>query len=201
MNAFKIAALGLLLAATTAEAQKAPAGQTDTGAKPAPGAAAASASDATAVPDTGAAPETGTTAARAADGLVLASDPQGVVSAMQALGYSATLGTDGAGDPTIAGDLNGTQYNVYFYGCESNANCQWLIFSAGFDMPNGSTPEVVNAWNQNNLVGQAYLDPEQDPFLNYFVTTTGGLTQANFADVVDWWELALGNFRQEIGFE
>jgi len=199
MNAFKIAALGLLLAATAAEAQKAPAGQTGTGAKPAEGAQATNPDAAGTAEATTAAPAT--PAAPAAGGLIVASDPQGVVSAMQALGYTATLGTDGAGDPTITGDLEGVSYNVYFYGCQNNANCQWLIFSAGFNLPNGSTMEVVNTWNQSNLVGQAYLDPEQDPFLNYFVTTTGGLTQENFADVVDWWRVAMGNFETAIGFQ
>ncbi|EYD76735.1 hypothetical protein Rumeso_01693 [Rubellimicrobium mesophilum DSM 19309] len=195
MNAFKIATLGLLLAATAAEAQKAPAGQAGTGGKPAAGAQITT-PDAGADAATQAAP-----AAPAAGGLVVASDPQGVVSAIQALGYTATLGTDGAGDPTITGEVEGTQFNVYFYGCQDHADCQWLIFSAGFDLPNGSTLDAMNTWNQNNLVGQAYLDNEQDPFLNYFVTTTGGMTQENFADAVDWWKVAVGNFKTEIGFQ
>ena len=198
MNALKTAVLGLLLAATTAEAQKAPAGESSTGGKPAP-TAGTTPSDASVAPETGAAGAV--TSAPSADGLIVASDPQGVVAAMQALGYTATLGTDGAGDPTITGDVEGTPFNVYFYGCQNNANCLWLIFSTGFDLPNGSTLDAMNQWNQNNLVGQAYLDAEQDPFLNYFVTTTGGLTQENFADVVDWWKVAVGNFQTEIGFE
>lgn len=196
MNALKIATLGLLLAASAAEAQKSPANGTESGGKPAQGAQIAT-------PDTGAdatAPAA-TPTAPVADGLIVASDPQGVASAMQGLGYKATLGTDSAGDPTITGDIDGVSYNVYFYGCQENANCQWLIFSAGYDLPNGSTPQVISDWNMNNLVGQAYLDSEQDPFINYFVTTTGGLTQENFADVVDWWKVAMGNFEEAIGFQ
>jgi Putative bacterial sensory transduction regulator len=201
MNAFRVATLGLLLAATAAEAQKAPTGEATTGVKPAPGAEATVTPEAGATADTGAeAAAPAAPAAPVADGLIVASDPQGIVSAMQALGYTATLGTDGAGDPTVTGAIDGTNYNVYFYGCQNNTNCQWLIFSAGFDLPNGSTLQVINDWNTNNLVGQAYLDAAQDPFLNYFVTTTGGLTQANFADVVDWWKVALGNFETAIGY-
>jgi hypothetical protein len=131
----------------------------------------------------------------------VASDPQGVATAMQGLGYTATLGADSTGDPLINGAIDGVPYSVVFFGCESNANCQWLLLSAGFDLPNGTTADVVNTWNHNNLVGQAYLDSEQDPFINYFVTTTGGLTPDNFADVVDWWKVAMGNFEEAIGFK
>ena len=196
MNAFKIATLGLLLAASAAEAQKAPANGTASGGKPAQGAQIA-----TPGAEAPAAGAPAMSAAPASGNLILASDPQGVATAMQGLGYTATLGTDNAGDPTISGDIEGVNYNVYFYGCQEHANCQWLIFSAGFDLPNGSTPQVINDWNTNNLVGQAYLDNEQDPFLNYFVTTTGGLTQENFADVVDWWKVAMGNFETAVGFQ
>jgi hypothetical protein len=195
-----------LLAAGAAEAQKATPGQTGTGGKPAPTTGAAATPEATA-PDTGATPDADTastttaTAALASGNLIVASDPQGVATAMQGLGYTATLGADSVGDPMISGDIEGVGYNVLFYGCQENANCQWLIFSAGFDLPNGSTSQVINDWNANNLVGQAYLDSEQDPFINYFVTTTGGLTQENFADVVDWWKVAMGNFETAVGFQ
>ena len=30
---------------------------------------------------------------------------------------------------------------------------------------------------------------------SYDVTTVGGLTKANFADVVDWWQVMLGQVR------
>jgi hypothetical protein len=200
MNAITIgAALGLLLAAGAAEAQKNTQGTT--GQAPAPESTATP--EAGTVPETGAAPETAaapeTGAAPAGGGLVVASDPQGVLTAMQGLGYTATLGTDSVGDPLISGDIDGTSYNLFFYGCEQNANCQWFLFSAGFDLPNGATLQAVNDWNRNQLVGQAYLDDQNDPYLNYFVTTTGGLTQENFADAVDWWRVALGEFKTALG--
>lgn len=200
MNALKLAAVAALaLGASAAEAQKTTAGsppvapEATTSGKP--GAAApAVVPDATAAPEGAATPQVAST-----EGLVVASDPQGVLAALQAAGFAGTLGVDGANDPLISGDMEGTPYSIVFYGCQENANCQWLLFSAGFDLPSGASLDVVNQWNQTHLVGQAYLDAEQDPFLNYFVTTTGGLTPANFADAVDWWRVALGEFKTAIG--
>ena len=179
-NLTTLAAAGLILAAGMAQAE----GKYGTTAIQAP-APAAEAPAAQAAP--------------AAGSLVHAADPQGVLAAMQALGHTATLGSDGAGDPMISGGFEGSQYQVFFYGCEANANCQWLVFSTGYDLPNGGTPDMVNSWNATHLVGQAYLDGEQDPMLNYFVTTTGGLTQENFADVVDWWRVAVEEFSTAVG--
>jgi len=202
MNHFKLAAVAaLILGAGAAEAQKVTAGS-----PPAAPEATTSGKPGAAVttPDAGAtAPEATVTpeaaAPAGADGLILASDPPGVLSALQALGFTGTLGVDAANDPLISGDMEGTPYQIVFFGCQENVNCQWLLFSAGFDLPNGATLDAMNQWNQSHLVGQAYLDGEQDPFLNYFVTTTGGLTQGNFADAVDWWRVVLTEFKTTVG--
>ena len=193
MNHFKLAAVAaLLLGAGAAEAQKVTAGDPPAAA---PVATPSEQPDAAAAPDaTPAAP-----APAGTDGLILASDPQGVLSALQSLGFAGTLGVDGANDPLISGDMEGTPYQIVFFGCQENVNCQWLLFSAGFDLPNGATMDAMNAWNQSHLVGQAYLDGEMDPYLNYFVTTTGGLTQGNFADAVDWWRVVLTEFKTTVG--
>jgi hypothetical protein len=58
----------------------------------------------------------------------------------------------------------------------------------------------MNQWNASNLVGQAYLDSEMDPFINHFVSTVGSLSSDNFADVIDAWSVAVTDFQAAIGF-
>lgn len=133
------------------------------------------------------------------EGMLIAADPQSIVEALQTLGHTATLGVDKVGDPTISSEIEGTQYGIYFYGCVEHANCQYLHFQAGWDLPDGWTLEAANQWNAGTIVTDAALDAEMDPILEYFVTTTGGLNQANFADAVDWWRLMLSDFKKAIG--
>ena len=54
--------------------------------------------------------------------------------------------------------------------------------------------------NAGKILTDAYLNEEMDPFLEFFVTTAGGLTQANFADVLDWWQVTLTDFETTIGY-
>jgi hypothetical protein len=188
MKTIKSAALlGLLLAAGAAHAQKVP----DNGAGAAQAPAAEPAADPAATTDAPAA---------AAGGMLSAADPQGVLTALQGLGHTGSLTTDGVGDPLIQAQTGDTQYEIYFYGCDANTNCQYFLFSAGYDLPNGSTLDVMNQWNASNLVGQAYLGQDNDPFINHFVTTVGGLSQANFADVIESWDVAVSDFEAAIGY-
>jgi hypothetical protein len=142
------------------------------------------------------------TGAAPAGGVVSAADPQSVVSSIQAQGYTATLGTDALGDPMVSSEISGLSYNIYFYGCDdAHANCLWLLFYAGLDLPNGWNQESVMQWHNDQIVGAVTLDEEMDPFLSYFVTTVGGLNQENFTDVVTQWGYALDALKTKTGFQ
>jgi hypothetical protein len=140
------------------------------------------------------------TAAPASAQSVSAADPESVAGALRDLGWRASHGVDAEGDPMIQSSIEGVDYTIYFYGCEGGRNCRNLLFSAGFDLVDGTTLQAMNEWNSGRLVGAAYLDPENDPFLQMFVTTAGGLNHENFGDVVDWWRIGVRDFKQHIGF-
>ncbi|MFN3615223.1 MAG: YbjN domain-containing protein [Rubrimonas sp.] len=129
-----------------------------------------------------------------------AADPKGVAGAMQAAGYRAKLTTDGVGDPKIESSAEGVNYSLYFYGCSAGTDCTSLLFQAGFDLPDGTTHDVVNAWNRDRLIGAAWLDHENDPFIEHYVTTVGGLTPDNFAEVLRMWSVAIADFKTHIDF-
>ncbi len=129
-----------------------------------------------------------------------ATDPAKLVSVIQDIGYRAVLDADGAGDPMIRSAAGGTDFLIYFFGCNDGTACKWLLFKAGYDLADGTTLATVNAWNANTLFGRAHLDDENDPWLELGVTLDGGVTRENFADVVDWWDVARAAFEEHIGY-
>ena len=132
---------------------------------------------------------------------VSASDPEGMVSALQDLGYKATLDSAEDGDPLIRSMADGTNFRIWFYGCDdANSNCTGLNFSAGFDLEKGTTLAKMNDWNNQQLLGYATLDDENDPFLNHFVVTNGGIPVETFQSIIDRWDRAIADFKAEINF-
>ena len=129
---------------------------------------------------------------------IYARNPGSIVAALQDLGYRASLDTDSEGDPMIRSAVEGVDYVIFFYGCTDNLNCEYIQFSAGFNVPDVLTAVQMNDWNRRKLVGEATVDEEGDPWLSFFITTDGGLTRDNFADAVDWWELSVRDFKEFI---
>lgn len=140
-----------------------------------------------------------TTAAFAADreqcgaGLVCANSPQSVVQALQAEGYKAALSkSKKTGNPMIESAASGYNYTIFFYECEATANCGSLQFQINFEDDGGNTPNLANKWNKDKRFSQMSVWDDGSLVLAYDVTTVGGLNQKNFADVVDWWAVMLG---------
>jgi hypothetical protein len=127
-----------------------------------------------------------------------ATDPERLVGIFQDLGYRAKLSTDRVGDPLITSSVGGTEFSIYFYGCEDNSACKMLLFKVGYDLNNGTTLDTVNAWNQMTLFGRAHLDDDNDPWLEMAVNLSGGVTRANIEDSFDWWEIIVEQFEDHI---
>lgn len=133
-------------------------------------------------------------------GLVCASDPQTVVNALQKLGYKALLGaSDNTGNPKIESSAAGYDYTIYFYDCKGPKGCGSLGFTVVFEDDGTNTAKLANAWNKDNRFSQMAVNESGTLAFTYDVTTVGGLNQANFADVVDWWQVMLGKVRGFFG--
>lgn len=130
---------------------------------------------------------------------VCASDPAGVVAALQAAGYKAQLGKDQVGDPKIDSSASGYNFSVYFYGCKDGKACASLRFATSFEDDGTNTPELANKWNKVKRFAQMSAQDNGSLLVAYDVTTTGGLSKANFADVVDWWQVMLSEVRKFFG--
>jgi hypothetical protein len=126
------------------------------------------------------------------EALVCASDPATVMRAMEKAGLKPKQTVDKQGDPMIESDEAAYHFDVYFYGCEQNRNCDSLRFEVVFKKEDENTADLANRWNRGKRFLQASV-PEDGRFVvAYDVATIGGLTDRNFADVLDWWSSMLG---------
>jgi Putative bacterial sensory transduction regulator len=131
-------------------------------------------------------------------GLVDASSPQALANLMQQAGYRAVLTTDNVGDPKIESSAAGADFSIYFYGCENGQNCLSLQYTSGYDLPDGASLGLMNDWNGTKRFGFAYLDNENDPFLNYDVNMSYGVSEQNFLDSLSLWDSILADFHAHI---
>jgi Putative bacterial sensory transduction regulator len=127
--------------------------------------------------------------------LICASNPTTVVAALQDAGYKAKLDKDSEGDPKVSSSAAGYDFDIYFYGCKANKLCDSLQFRISFEKDGANTPELANKWNSGKRFSQAFISDRGAFVADYDVTTAGGLTKPNFADVIDWWSVTLGNLK------
>ena len=134
-----------------------------------------------------------------ADAIVDATQPEKLASLIRDLGYRAAVEQDDAGDPMIRSSAGGSDFLIYFYGCEGGKQCRTVLFQVGYDLESGTTGDVIEEWNETVLFGRAYLDEEADPWLEMPVNLFGGVNRKNFADTFDWWETVIAGFERHIG--
>lgn len=135
--------------------------------------------------------------------LVDATDPQRLAEIIQDLGYKAKLETDDAGDPVIRSAVGGSQFSVLFFNCnaDSHDQCTLLLYRIGYSLSNKPSAENIESWNENALVGRAYRDEDDDPWLEWAVNMDGGVSRKNFEDTFDWWEVSVGDFEKHIEYK
>lgn len=120
---------------------------------------------------------------------------------MQNWGYRADLGTDDYGDPMITSGAAGVEYVVVFYGCETPGGlrrCTSLTLQVGLDLANGIDMQLINDWNEGARFGRAYVDIEQDPWLEWDVVVEGGVTADNLERQFAIWNRTLGSFLEAV---
>jgi len=131
---------------------------------------------------------------------VSAADPDSVLRALQTLGFGGTRTADSYGDPMIESAAEGVEFNILFYGCEDNADCTVIQFRAGFDLEEGTTLAAVNDWNAARIFGKAFLDEENDPFVEMALEMGRSMPFETFAANHDWRRTVLVGFQEHIGW-
>jgi hypothetical protein len=125
-------------------------------------------------------------------GLVCATMPQTVVSAIAKAGYKAELDKDSKGAPLIHSEANGYKFDIYFYGCTEGSLCDSLQFYVSFNDEVSNGLELANLWNTKKRFLQMAYEDDKYSRLSYDVATIGGITPENFADILAWWDAMLG---------
>jgi len=130
---------------------------------------------------------------------VTAEQPNQIAGIFRDLGYRTELTKDNVGDPLIRIGVSGFNASVFFYGCDdAGQSCKWLQFYSRFNTNDPVPISSANEWNRTHLFGEMTILDDGDPALNYFMTLDGGITRANFEDVVGWWEVTISDFADHI---
>lgn len=121
-----------------------------------------------------------------------------MVRFLQNKGFKAEVKT-GTSGRYIASAASGVNFDVYFYDCRGS-RCASVQFSAGFDLTNGTTLSVVNNWNREKRYLKAYMDSENDPYVQYDANTSPARTWEGLADDFGVWTSTLPMFTRHINW-
>lgn len=126
--------------------------------------------------------------AAAQDKLLDLRQPSVVADALREAGYKAELKTNTKGEVYIQSGANGTPFTIEFYGCTGRVDCASYQFASWYKPDPLFTVAFANEWNIKKRFLKIAIDKDGD--LNEYMdfTALGKTTQANFADIVDWYQ-------------
>ena len=122
-----------------------------------------------------------------------------VASWLQNEGYKAEVTKSDDGTPEINSSSNGHDFHIYMYDCDQG-RCASLQFWEGFDTKGAFNAEKMNDWNMTKRWARAYVDKENDPWVEYDVDLAPGGTYEGLKDQFGIWEDSLERFRKYIGW-
>jgi hypothetical protein len=135
-----------------------------------------------------------------ASSLITANSFDAILAALESNGFTVDLTKDSDGDPLIESLDDDEPFSVHFYGCTKGKDCEYIQFVSGWDLAKGTTMQVIAKWNEDRVWGRAFLDSDNDPWLDLAVNLKGGVTAENFDDTVSWWWSVLRDFEDHIGW-
>jgi hypothetical protein len=136
------------------------------------------------------------TAAAEAQNTLTGADTAQILDVARSYG-SATLTTQGNGDPQIDGTIDGLRYQIYFRNCTNNKNCEDLNFFLGF-LDLKPSLEVINDYNKR--FSRAYLDPENDACVEMDIDLVEGVSAEYLESQLAVWHMVVTQFSQHVGY-
>jgi hypothetical protein len=121
-----------------------------------------------------------------------------VAAVLLAHGYQAEIDKDGTGDPLVRSAIDGTKYRIVFYECNKTPRCGALEFLVGFDLPDGMALPRLNKWNRDERFGHAYLDDENDPYIQLDLNADNGFSSESLAGYLETWGSLVPHFKRFI---
>jgi hypothetical protein len=108
-------------------------------------------------------------------------------------GLAAELEQGGEAGKIISA-VAGARFELLSVNCNGAKRCTEFLFVAGFDLADGFPLERINAWNADAIAGRAFLDEENDPFLDHVISVSGPRDHGAFREGLYLWEAAVGEF-------
>ncbi|WP_158298747.1 YbjN domain-containing protein [Sphingomonas psychrotolerans] len=134
--------------------------------------------------------------AAAQEALLDLSTPHGVAKALQDAGYKAEIAKTKDGDSYINSAANGAPFTVNFYNCEPADGCGSIQFYGWYKKKPEFTADLANRWNSRKRFVRVEIDDVGDLGMHLDIATVGKLTKANFADLIDWWNVMTENLSE-----
>ena len=114
-----------------------------------------------------------------------ADDPDGLVGALKAMGYEATLSRDELGNPVIDPGSTSSVFPwlIFFDGCDEGG-CRDLRFTAWTDIAGAISNEYANDWNSYDAASRLYVMPDGTPRVQMAIPEAWGISEERFAALV-----------------
>lgn len=132
---------------------------------------------------------------------VFATEPASLVRFFENEGAEVEATADNVGDPKLRVDYYGSEFSIYYYGCENNADCDSVQFFSGYQTDGAVRLSTINEWNMQNRFARSYISEEgsarieMDIFLGQ-----DGISADDFARQVSIWTRAMKEFEAVIGW-
>lgn len=142
-----------------------------------------------------------TAGAQPGGAMVTATNPQSVLDALSAAGYVGKFAPMDNGRQSISLKISGLNTFIDFYDCADDyTDCYTLLFNVSLDFKDGSTEQQANDWNSQQITGRVWLDKNNDPTLDFSLSTFGGISQDVFEQNVKLWDTKIGDFKDAFHF-
>ena len=131
-------------------------------------------------------------------GMITGQDVDRVVELASAYGPATRRFDDAEDGPWIRAEMEDVIYTISFLNCTAGENCTSVQLRAWWESGGAHTLEQMNAWNRDRRFGTAYLDADQNATVEFDINLAGGVTAANFDDTLQWWQVVLRGFVNEV---
>lgn len=131
-------------------------------------------------------------------------EPNDIVEMLRDNGYEDVhiADTDYEDLPILNFKLADSNAVIYFYECgKTGKACEFLQLYVGWSMDNRPSYKAINDFNAGERFSQAYIDDENDPVIEQWVTLEGGISDVNFINTVATFGEVVDKFEDLIEWE
>ncbi|MEP9401080.1 YbjN domain-containing protein [Sphingomonas sp. VNH70] len=113
--------------------------------------------------------------------------PGNVAAALRTAGYKAEVKVNKSGEPYVQSATNGANFTIDFFECDGLKDCKSFQIWSWYKKDPLLTPALANEWNNRYRFLKVWIDSDGDMREAIDATVVGGMSQAQFAELVDWY--------------